>query len=210
MERIDITGFEVDMLTVIKRTGSNKQGESMWFCECECGGTTVVRGSSLRRGYTTHCGCLTKRKIGNANRRHGLTKTRTHEAWLGMKKRCLKPNSKEDSKNYKSRGITVCDRWLYSFEAFLEDMGECPKGMSLERRNNDKGYEPNNCRWADRRRQANNRRRSILIKTPIGRITAKQASRRYGVNYGTLIGRINRGWPEDKLLSKSDHRKVGR
>jgi len=86
--------------------------------------------------------------------------SRTYGCWRNMKQRCLNPNNKE-FKNYGARGITICDRWVDSFSAFLEDMGECPDSLTIERLDNSKGYEPGNCIWAPRSVQSRNRRTNV-------------------------------------------------
>lgn len=95
---------------------------------------------------------------------HGLSKTKLYDIWVQMKMRCYTPNNK-GYKNYGGRGITVCDRWLEpegkGFLNFLEDMGERPEGMSLERKDNDLGYSPENCIWDTRGNQCINRRKLI-------------------------------------------------
>lgn len=96
-------------------------------------------------------------KVAEARTTHGMTGTRTYRSWESMKRRCLNPNERAFP-NYGGRGITVCERWLASFENFFADMGECPPGLTLDRRNNDGNYEPGNCRWATYSEQARNRR----------------------------------------------------
>jgi hypothetical protein len=97
-------------------------------------------------------------------RSHGMYRTKEYYAWGDMKARCLNDRHKAYPR-YGGRGISVCDRWL-SFENFLEDMGPCPPGLTLERGDNDKGYEPSNCRWATRTDQSRNRR--LMRNNPSG------------------------------------------
>jgi len=94
---------------------------------------------------------------------HGMGKTKTYQSWAGMKKRCLNKNCK-DYLHYGGRGITVCDRWKNSFLNFLSDMGLCPEGLTLDRKDNNGNYEPSNCIWATRKSQANNTRRNAFIE----------------------------------------------
>jgi hypothetical protein len=83
-----------------------------------------------------------------------------------MRARCSNPNRTKDFAGYGGRGITVCERWM-TFENFLEDMGEPPPGMTLDREDNDKGYEKSNCRWATPSQQAFNRKRKRPVETGV-------------------------------------------
>lgn len=128
-----------------------------YHCLCLCGGSIIVKSHHLTNRHTQSCGCLFR-----ATRfKHGYSsKDKEYNAWLHMKKRC-DPNTTnlEHFTNYYLRGIRVCDRWLDSFENFLADMGHSPSSKhSLDRKNNDGNYAPDNCRWATAKEQANNRR----------------------------------------------------
>lgn len=136
-----------------------------WECRCDCGSAKVVRVNRLRSGETTSCGCYQKEQASKLNLWHGHNRrhksSRTHNSWRAMIARCVNPKN-IGYPEYGARGITVCARWRSSFANFLADMGERPAGMTLDRRDNDKGYSRRNCRWATPKQQANNTRRSKL------------------------------------------------
>ena len=124
------------------------------LCRCACGTEKKVRISNLLRGLTRSCGCLRV----ECNSTHRLSYTPEYDVWIAMKQRCQNPNVKQ-YQDYGGRGITVCQRWVESFQAFIEDMGRRPNGAAtLERQDNDCGYTPGNCIWATRAQQALNKR----------------------------------------------------
>lgn len=126
--------------------------------------------------------------------------TLEYQAWARIKARCFNPKC-EQYKNYGGRGITICDRWLHSFEAFFQDMGRRPPGTSLGRINNDGHYDPTNCAWQTPVEQANNTRRNRLL-THLGRtMTARQWERELGFGNGTLTKRLKDGWSPDEAIS---------
>ena len=163
MNHTIMSGQRFGRLTTIKKAESSSRNPR-WICICECGTVKSYQTSSLYRGLTKSCGCLQKELLTT----HGCFGTSEHKTWSAMIQRCHNPKS-QAFKNYGGRGITVCERWRIAAN-FLEDMGPRPEGMTLERINNDRGYEPGNCKWATPTEQARNTRVIKLTKHQVHRI----------------------------------------
>lgn len=200
-------GTKFSRLTVIAEAPPYKQPDGyfrpMSKCVCDCGEEIIVRNGCLPNGHTQSCGCLQKERAAKARMIHGHAKrhksTSTYRSWAGMLTRGTNPNV-PSFENYGGRGITVCERWL-KFENFLADMGECPKGLSVERRDNGKGYSPENCYWGTDKQQARNKRSNHIITVHGMTGCVAELAEFFGLNYNHVYSRINRGWtPEDAFL----------
>lgn len=199
-ELIDLTGKRFGRLIVISYFGSvatNSHGRkaSRWRCVCDCGEEMIVRGNSLATGKTRSCGCLQRENVLIINIKHGYTGSSIYRSWQHMKARCLNPKD-DDFKHYGGRGIKVCSRWIDSFEAFLEDMGEKPKGLTIERIDNNKGYSPENCKWATQKEQTRNTRRNRMICYKGITMCLADWADWSGIGRATLAYRLNRYPPK--------------
>lgn len=131
---------------------------------------------------------------------HGMTRTRPYKIWRNMKDRCLKKEDK-DYERYGARGITVCDRWVHSFENFWEDMGgSYSNDLTLDRVDNSSGYSPENCRWATQKEQANNRRGNHWVSFNGQKRTVAQWAESLGIAHPTLRRRL-RDWTIERALT---------
>ena len=161
-------GQKFERWTVLARAESGYY----WHCRCDCGMEHVVFGGNLTRGLSTSCGCAA---IGRP-RTHGHAcngkLTRTYAAFRAMHRRCKLPSQK-GFEYYGGRGIRVCKRWA-KFENFLADMGECPPGLTLERKRVNGHYTPSNCEWIPSAAQARNKRSVHLIDGTPATIYATQ------------------------------------
>lgn len=131
---------------------------------------------------------------------HGMSGTKTHRAWADMLQRCLNPSNKQ-YRDYGGRGISVCKRWL-TFVNFFTDMGIAPKGLALDRKNNNRGYSSRNCQWATRRQQESNKRNTPLLRYKGQTKTLMQWARSTGINHITLRARVRYGWDTKRALSE--------
>jgi len=159
---INLIGQRFGRLVVISKADSEKNGHTRWNCICDCGGTTTVRSSHLLSGDTRSCGCIGREMLSKMCLKHGMSETTTYDCWAAMKQRCVNPSS-HAYRNYGGRGITVCERWM-KFENFYVDMGECPIGLTLERKDNNSVYYHENCCWDTPKTQSRNKRSNRIIK----------------------------------------------
>lgn len=192
-------GAKFGKLTAVAFAGRNKRWQAKWECRCECGNTSFPLATNLFAGTSKSCGKCTPRKHGESRRGKNSPE---YVAWLAMKARCTS-KQKYARRCYLDRGITVCERWANSFEDFLFDVGRMPTpGLTLDRIENDLGYEPGNVRWATRGEQSINRRTTRMVTIGNETRCISEWSRLSGIPLPTLAVRVRRGWPEGELLSK--------
>lgn len=202
---IDLTGDRFGRLLVLGEA-PRLNGLRHWLCLCDCGNCKSVWMDSLRRGDILSCGCFQSEIASAQSRTHGCAgagvQTSEYGIWSKMKARCNNPNG-SSWQHYGGRGIKVCDRWLNSFEAFLEDMGLRPsKGYSIERIDVNLGYAPENCRWATTKEQMNNKRNNIMIEWKGQTKTVSQWSEIVGLPIALIRERWKRGWDADRVLGE--------
>lgn len=175
---------------LIVKSKSHSDNGIVWNCICDCGNNTTARTGHLNAGSTISCGCALKenRDMFKSERfKHGLTNHPLFNVWQDMIRRCYS-EYRDDFKNYGGRGIRVCYKWRGDFRNFLDDMGECPKGYTLERIDTNGDYFKDNCKWATRAEQNRNSRFSKWWHIR-GRVfeSASRAGKYFGVTHSTII-----------------------
>lgn len=198
-----LLGTSFGDLTLLKLLPARKA-----LCVCVCGKQYETWQPSLLSGDAKSCGCMRKSYIQEASKRRNpfpLYKNPMFRAWSQMRQRCQNPKDSSYAK-YGARGIKVCSAWDQSFENFLRDMGERPSPKhSIDRVNNDKGYEPNNCRWATKKQQVRNRRTTLYLTlqgvTKSAAEWAEDLTTQLGLTYQNIADRRYWGWSTHKILT---------
>jgi len=201
MRKVPFTPARFGRLQALGVAPSGKRSRSRWLCLCDCGKFVTPYANNLLRGKSKSCGCT---RLEGTTLRHGHSRnghwSREYRAWVSMKTRVHNPRRKE-FKNYGARGITICRKWLQSFEAFFRDMGKCPEGMSLERIDNDGSYVPGNCRWATQQEQMQNTRNTRLIRYHGVLLSMAELARRSAIKYSCLRWRLDAGWEIERAVT---------
>lgn len=207
-----MAGMRFGRLTVIERAPKPSRA-AYWLCQCDCGKSATVRGANLRCGKTKSCGCLhddlSSERITEQNTTHGESNTRLYSIWSDMKKRC--DNEKHLAfARYGGRGIGYDAQWA-GFETFSEwaKSSGYSNELTLDRKNNDKGYSPDNCRWVSRKEQGRNKSNNVRFEHDGKFLTLGEWSETTGIPYTTLHGRIyNYGWSVERTLTTPARRRV--
>lgn len=193
----DLVGKKFNRLTVIEYSHSNNG--AVWLCKCDCGSFITAKGKDLKNGKTKSCGCFHRdcaSKLGKSKKTHGQSNTRLYYIWRAMKERCFNKNSRVYNR-YGGRGITVCDEWANSFEAFYKwsiNNGYSQK-LTLDRIDNDGIYEPDNCRWTTMKVQNQNKSKPApkeFYKNQYGIFRRRESSKVKGVRDDDVDGEAGR------------------
>ena len=182
-----MTNQLVGKIRILRRAPNDKYGNAMWFCLCGyCGSEFVASGHSIRVRHTRSCGCLQKITASKISRTHGMSRSRIFKNWEAMKQRCENPNSTA-YKDYGAKGIYVCQEWqdFVNFYSWAISNGYSD-GLTIDRKDNSKGYSPDNCRWATRAEQNRNTTRTHRIEYNGQFITAAEAGRMVNVSRSTI------------------------
>lgn len=205
----NLSGMKFGKLLVTQFSHIGKHYVKYWCCVCECGDHKIIAGNHLQRGHTKSCGCISK--VLKSTFKHGhhpkSGPSPEYISWQAMKRRAL--YSKQDHFNrYGGRGIKCCERWLNSFENFLQDMGPRPSLFhTLDRINNDGDYCPENCRWATKKQQARSRCSSRIIQHNGKSKTLAEWAEEAGMDLRSLWQRLKRGWDMEKSIKTPLDRK---
>ena len=198
-----VPGTKFERWTVLRPHGKIGNYYTVW-CRCDCGTEKEVRESGLTAGTTKSCGCTNRSPLthGMAGRLDDRgTRVPEYRAWGNIVQRCTKPSNPQ-WKNYGGRGITICDRWRESFAAFMEDMGPKPSpDHTIDRIDNERGYEPGNCQWATKKQQCRNRRDNHLLTYQGKTMSVAAWAEETGIRDQTLRGRLRLGWSTKRTLA---------
>jgi len=202
---LDLTGMRFGRLVAVEYLG-REHHSSVWRCLCDCGSETKTQSGALKNKTIVSCGCYRTERMGGLTLKHGMRsrigKTDpVYKAWDAMKQRCHNPMDKA-WQWYGGRGIQVCTRWLASVEVFAQDMGPRPAGTSIERKDGNRGYEPDNCVWATPTQQARNRSNNRVVEFNGREMTLIEAANSAGIPYKTVKSRLQKGWSEHDALNR--------
>ena len=184
---------------------SNGKANAYQVCECSCGTIKTYARYNIINGNTSSCGCLDAEILAKRSTYHGLSRTPEHNIWKGITKRCKNSRCK-GYRAYGGRGIQMCARWRepngQGFLNFLEDMGPRPgPEYTVERKNNNGDYCPENCEWADKTQQARNKRNNHML-TYNGKTQCLSAwAEETGISQGSIYYRITTGWSVEDTLT---------
>lgn len=200
---IDLTSKVYGHLKVLHKAKGIDPKYPSWECQCECGKIVIKRGVNLKQQPNISCGCARSKYYHSV---HGGCGTKEYHSWQSMKSRCLNEND-PNYIHYGGRGVTVCDEWRESFDAFRQSMGLAPSpNHSVERDDVNGNYEPSNCRWATQKEQNDNRRDTFRVTYNGVTKSVTKWSVETGISVGAIKHRIKVGWDIGEALTRKSIR----
>ena len=210
MKTIDISNKKFGKLLAVKRC-TNMSGKTAWECKCDCGNITFVTTSNLTCNRIRSCGCLKIKQLLERSTTHNQRHTVLYSVWRGLRQRCNNPKH-ASYHNYGGRGITVCEEWDKSFQAFYdwsyangystENQKNEKLKLTIDRIDNNGNYEPSNCRWVDRKTQTRNMRTTRFITFNGQNKSVSEWCEIYGIKLQTFNTRIRNGRSIEEALTK--------
>lgn len=200
---IDLTGNKYGRLLVISRVPGLQNRKVVYVCKCDCGKEVITRSDSLKNGHAQSCGCRHKDIVSENSKKHGKYGTRLYRIWGSMIQRCANQKHKAYN-NYGGRGINVCSEWLSDFNNFYQWAKEngYSDELQLDRTNNNKGYQPNNCRFVTVKENNRNRRCTKTVDVNGKKIPFAELCEQYNKDYDKVWNRINAyGWDIKRAIT---------
>lgn len=192
-------GYRVGTLILLSIVGRNAHGKNLWKVLCDCGREDVKAASELSSQQSCSRECIFHK---GKPRKHPIGTEKEYRAWKDLCRRCTDPEHRLYG-YYGGRGITVCEEWKDDFLAFYSHIGPTPSSdMTVDRKENNKGYEPGNVRWATRVEQSNNRRNTIMLTANGATKPLAEWARELGVWHSKLFRRYEAGWPHQDIINK--------
>lgn len=203
-----VIGNRYGRLTVISDAPPNDRwNRRRVHCRCDCGDTRSYELSAVRTGNTASCGCAVRERIAQVTYSHGQRGSMAYQSWASAKQRCTNPNNPAYPR-YGGRGVVMCDRWLHDFAAFFADMGERPSPLhTLDRRDNEGQYSPDNCRWATSQQQNENKRSNRVITHNGESLTITAWGRRLKMSPNTIHQRLADSFSVEAALTPNPKRR---
>lgn len=202
---INLVGNRYNHLTVIERSDNVGKGTATWKCLCDCGNYTIVRSGNLKSGAVKSCGCLLH--TSKPTLKHNMSHTPLYQKWASIKRRCYTPSVKS-YKDYGGRGIKMCEEWKNSFESFMQWALQSgySDGLTIERKDNNGNYCPENCMWIPFNEQQKNRRMCQFISYKGETKTLTDWCKTFNIPYKRVHNRIhNLGWSFERAISEQTH-----
>ncbi len=187
-------------LTFIENVEKIKYYHQQAMYRCTCGNTTVVRIDHVNKNTVRSCGCLQKEIVSGRFKTHGFSGTKEHAIWKSIIQRCINPRN-ASYKNYGQKGITICEEWRNSFEAFFRDMGTKPEKMSIDRIDNTRSYSKDNCKWSTNKEQQNNKSSNRILILNGRSQNLQEWANELGMNHKMLRRRVRLGWTDVAVLT---------